>query len=105
MPSPTEISVAQLGRIIGLPSAPQLVDVCARDARYPDRRVLPTAHVLRPETVASWAQQLSGRRVVVYCEDGGHVSQGTAAWLRQAGADAQTLEGGFEAWCKAEQPL
>jgi hypothetical protein len=42
--------------------------------------------------------------VVVYCRDGGDVSQGTAAWLRQAGIDAQTLEGGFEAWCKAEQP-
>jgi rhodanese-related sulfurtransferase len=105
MPSPTEISVAQLSRIIGLPSAPMLVDVQLYDDHGLGRRVLPTARQMKSETVSSWAQNFSGRRVIVYCRDGGDVSQGTAAWLRQAGIDAQTLEGGFEAWRKADQPL
>jgi rhodanese-related sulfurtransferase len=103
MPSPTEISVAQLSRIIGLPAAPMLVDVCPCDERGSGRHVLPTARQMESQTVSTWAHNFSGRRVIVYCRDGGNVSQGTAAWLRHAGIDAQTLEGGFEAWRKADQ--
>src|SRR5450432_1738035 len=105
MPSPTEISVAQLSRIIGLPGTPLLVDVRPCDERGSSRHVLPTARPMKAHTVAAWAHSFSGRRVIVYCRDGGNVSQGTAAWLRQAGIDAQTLEGGFEAWREAGQPL
>jgi rhodanese-related sulfurtransferase len=104
MPSPTEISVAQLSRIIGLPGTPLLVDVRPCDERGSSRHVLPTARPMKAHTVAAWAHSFSGRRVIVYCQDGGNVSQGTAAWLRQAGIDAQTLEGGFEAWREADQP-
>jgi rhodanese-related sulfurtransferase len=104
MPSPTEISVAQLSRIIGLPGAPMLVDVRPCDDRDTGRHLLPTARQMESQTVSTWAHTFSGRRVIVYCRDGGDVSQGTAAWLRQAGIDAQTLEGGFEAWRKADQP-
>ena len=32
---------------------------------------------------------------------GKKLSQGVAAWLRHAGARAENLEGGFEAWVKA----
>src|SRR5258705_11927291 len=60
---------------------------------------------MKSETVSIWAHSYSGRRVIVYCRDGGDASQGTAAWLRQAGIDAQTLEGGFEAGAEADQPL
>jgi len=103
MPLPTEISVTQLSRIIGLPDAPMLVDVRSSDEGGSDRYVLPTARHANPQTVATWAENFSGHRVILYCRDGGDVSQGTAAWLRQAGIDAQTLEGGFEAWRKADQ--
>jgi rhodanese-related sulfurtransferase len=105
MPSPTEISVTQLSRIIGLPGAPVLVDFRPDDDGGPGRRLLPTARRMEPQTVSAWARNFSGQRVIVYCRDGGHVSQGTAAWLRQAGIDVQTLEGGFEAWREADQPL
>jgi rhodanese-related sulfurtransferase len=105
MPSPTEISVAQLSRIIGLPGAPMMVDVRQCDEGGSHRHTLPTAQQMKSETVSTWAHNFSGRRVIVYCRNGGDVSQGTAAWLRQAGIDAQTLEGGFEAWRQADQPL
>jgi rhodanese-related sulfurtransferase len=105
MPSPTEISVTQLSRIIGLPGAPTLVDVRQCDDRGSELSLLPTARQMNSETVSAWATNLSGQRVIVYCRDGGNLSHGTAAWLRQAGIDAQTLEGGFEAWREAGQPL
>lgn len=104
MPSPTEISVTQLSRIIGLPGAPVLVDVRPCYGHDLGRQALPTARQMKSETVPIWAHSFSGRRVIVYCRNGGDVSQGTAAWLRQAGIDAQTLEGGFEAWRQADQP-
>jgi rhodanese-related sulfurtransferase len=105
MPSPTEISVSQLSRIIGLPGAPMLIDTRPSDDGRSHSHLLPTARQMKSAAVSDWAHNFAGRRVIVYCRDGGDVSQGTAAWLRQAGIDAQTLEGGFEAWCKAEQPL
>jgi rhodanese-related sulfurtransferase len=104
MPSPTEISVSQLSRIIGLPGTPMLVDVRPCDQGGSHRHVLPTARQMNSQTVSAWAHSLTGQRVIVYCADGGDVSQGTAAWLRHAGIDAQTLEGGFEAWRKTDQP-
>jgi rhodanese-related sulfurtransferase len=105
MPSPTEISVTQLSRVIGLPGAPALVDVRPCDDGGSGRRLLPTARHMESQTVSTWAHVFAGQRVIVYCRDGGAASQGTAAWLRQAGIDAQTLEGGFEAWSEAGQPL
>ncbi len=40
----------------------------------------------------------AGKSVVVVCQRGQKLSEGTAAWLRHAGARAENLEGGFEAW-------
>jgi rhodanese-related sulfurtransferase len=107
MPSPTEISIEQLSRIIGLPGAPTLVDVRPGDGdgSDTDRSLLPTARRMNAQSISSWAHNFSGRHVVVYCRDGGNISQGTAAWLRQAGIGAETLAGGFDAWRAADQPL
>ena len=44
-------------------------------------------------------------QVVVVCQRGQKLSEGTAAWLRHDGIEAQTLEGGFEAWEKAGELL
>jgi rhodanese-related sulfurtransferase len=105
MPSPVEITVPQLGRLIGLPGAPAFLDVRSPEDIEIDSRLIPTARALSSQTLSNWAAQYSGQRLVVYCRDGGHISRGIAAWLRQAGCIAQTLEGGFEAWRKANQPL
>jgi rhodanese-related sulfurtransferase len=105
MPSPTEITVPQLSRLIGLPGAPTIIDVRPLEELQSDPRLLPAARHVDSGALSNWCRDYSGQRVVVCCRDGGHVSQGTAAWLRNAGVEAETLEGGFEAWREAGQLL
>ena len=105
MPSTTEITVAQLSRLVGLPTSPRLIDVRTDEDYAADPCLLPGArrcdHLLLPR----WQDEYRGKPVVVVCQRGLKLSQGVAAWLRHAGVDAQTLEGGFEAWRAAGQPL
>ncbi|MBI3436652.1 MAG: chromate resistance protein [Proteobacteria bacterium] len=105
MPSPTEITAAQLSRLVGLPGTPALIDVRPAEAFAADPRLLPTAWHRDFSAVAAWGASHAGRPVIVYCRDGGDISQGTAAWLRQAGIDAQSIEGGFDAWRDARLTL
>ena len=52
-----------------------------------------------PERVGEWAGELPrASDVVVYCVDGGEISQGVANALRERGPTARYLQGGFEAW-------
>jgi rhodanese-related sulfurtransferase len=101
MPGFNEISAPQLGRLIGLPDAPVVLDVRSDDAHARDPRLIPTALRRDARTVETWGPALTGRRVVVSCQHGASLSQGAAAWLRQQGAEAEPLEGGHEAWVAA----
>jgi len=101
MPSPTEISASQLSRLIGLPDAPSIVDVRTPEHFDADPRIIPGALRRAHDDVASWAHAYDGRHVVVTCKGGGKLSQGVAAWLRHEGIEAETLEGGHEAWLAA----
>jgi rhodanese-related sulfurtransferase len=101
MPSPTEIAVSQLGRLIGLPDAPVLLDVRSDEHFAADPRFIPGARRRDHRTVETWAESLRGQHVVVYCQHGHKSSQGVAAWLRQEGAEAESLEAGFDAWMQA----
>ena len=105
MPSPTDITPAQLARRIGLPDAPDLIDTRIDDDLAADPRMLPGAIRRSHRDTASWAALYAGRNVVVTCQRGAKLSQGTAALLRHAGAHAETLAGGFEAWRDANLPL
>src|SRR5262245_18833791 len=105
MPSPTEITVAQLSRLVGLPDAPVLVDVRSEEDYQADPRLLPTARQHASTAVAGWSRRYEGRPVVLICRNGGTPSQAVAARLRHEGLDAQTLEGGYDAWCNDRQPL
>lgn len=105
MPSNTEITVSQLQRLVGLPNAPTLIDVRIPDDIAADPRFMPCAEFRSHKDVASWARAYQGANVVVSCQRGLKLSQGVAAWLRTEGIDAQTLEGGHEAWCDAGAPL
>ena len=105
MPSTTEITTQQLSRLIGLPNAPAIIDVRIDEDYAADPRLLPSARRRDFRGTQEWAPHYRGRTVVVTCQKGLKLSQGAAAWMRHAGIDAQTLEGGFETWKAAGQPL
>src|SRR5262249_19449813 len=105
MPSNTEITVPQLSRLIGLPDTPVLIDVRSADDYRADPRLLPASCRRDYHALSDWAPSFYGRPVIVICEGGLKLSQGVAAFLRNEGIDAQTLEGGFEAWRDAGQLL
>jgi rhodanese-related sulfurtransferase len=94
-----------LSRLIGLPDAPVVIDVRIPDDLAADPRLLPCAVLRSHRDVRDWAEAYRGQSVVVVCQRGQKLSEGVAAWLRHAGAQAENLEGGFEAWRAAEAPL
>ena len=104
MPATTAISSDKLVRLVGTPACPVIVDVRTDEdfAALPVR--IPGAARRRFESVEGWAPEFSGQTVVVACARGGGISAGVAAWLRDAGARAETLEGGVEAWVRAGLP-
>jgi len=101
MAAPDTITAAQLFRLIGTPDAPLILDVRADDDRAADPRALPASLSRDPHSVADWAGDYAGQAVVVADHQGAKLAQGVAAWLRQAGARAEYLEGGFDAWAEA----
>ena len=103
MASPTEISVQQLVRLVGLPDQPVILDVRVDEDFDADPRIIPGATRRDYRTVESWAESYAGVAVVVTCQRGEKLSQGVAAWLREAGAEsAESLEGGHDAWVLAK---
>jgi len=105
MPSTTEITVAQLARLVGLPTAPVIIDVRIAEDFAADPRLLPATARRSFQDVTAWMAAFAGSSVVVVCQKGLKLSQGVVAWMRHAGIDAQTLEGGFEAWRSAGEVL
>jgi len=71
MPSPTEISAAQLSRLIGLPTAPVIIDVRTDEDYAAAPRLIPGSVRRDPFDVTNWSHE---------------------------GIPAETLEGGFVAW-------
>lgn len=105
MPSPTEITVSQLSRLIGTPAVPVLIDVCIDDDFNDDPRFIPSAFRHPASDIAALVPSLQGKSVVVICQKGKKMSQGAAAILRGHGIEAETLEGGNFAWRDAGEPL
>jgi rhodanese-related sulfurtransferase len=105
MPSPTEITVQQLARLVGLPGVPSIIDVRKDEEFTSDPRLVPTAQRHSSIVAVEWWRRYADQPIVVVCQSGRMHSQATAARLRHEGLDAKTLEGGHEAWCEARQPL
>ena len=105
MPAPDAITVAQLSRLLGLPDSPCVIDVRIPEDKAADQRCIPTATWRNWREVAAWGAGFRGRRVVVSCQRGLKLSQGVAAWLRHMGIEAESLEGGHEAWVAAKALL
>jgi rhodanese-related sulfurtransferase len=104
MSSYTSISPDKLSRLIGTGGAPALIDVRIDEDFAADPRLIPGAVRRSHLDVQDWASQMTGKSVVVVCNKGQKLSEGTAAWLRCGGIEAEVLEGGHLAWKQAELP-
>lgn len=105
MPAPDAISCEQLARLLGTPKSPTILDVRREAVRTSDPRLLPGARCLSeaeisPDKLTALAAEMSGP-VVVVCAEGHRLSQGTAAWLRHEGVQAEYMLGGQAAWVAA----
>ncbi len=103
MTAPTEISVSQLSRLVGLPDAPLLIDCRTDDDFAADPTLIPGAR--RHSFDAMDQLPISAARVVLYCQKGLKLSQGAAALLRCRGVAAETLETGHFGWRDAGLPM
>lgn len=98
MPAPNEITVSRLDRLIGTPDCPAIVDLCTDEDFSEDPYLIPSAARHPFTDLPGLAAKLRGKRVVVYCQKGGKLSQGAASWLRGDGIAAEFLQGGMYAW-------
>jgi rhodanese-related sulfurtransferase len=105
MPSPTQITVSQLSRLLGTPAAPTVIDVCIDDDFNEDPRLIPTAMRHSFIDIEALVEQLDIKQVVVVCQKGLKLRQGAAALLRLRSIRAESLEGGNFAWRDAGQSL
>ena len=79
MPATTVITTQQFSRLIGLPHCPAVVDVRIDDGYRTDPRLVPGSLRRDYRVIASWAADYRGKSVVVVCERGQKLSEGTAA--------------------------
>ncbi len=105
MSSYDSISPEKLSRLIGTPHAPSLIDVRIDEDFKTDPRLIPCSVRRSHLAIDDWGGGLIGRSVIVICHKGQKLSEGTAAWLRHAGVEAEILDGGFVAWEAARLPL
>jgi rhodanese-related sulfurtransferase len=102
MSSYTSISPDKLSRLLGTANAPTLVDVRIDEDFAADPRLIPGATRRSHLNVQDWAPGLAGQSVVLSCQQGQKLSEGTAAWLRHGGIAAEVLAGGHLAWKEAD---
>lgn len=105
MSAPNSIKSEKLARLVGTPAAPVVIDVRTPEDFEADPRIIPAAVKRSHQTVSEWGKELAGKSAIVVCHHGAKLSEGTAAWLRQLGCDAVSLEGGFVEWEAGKLPL
>ena len=102
MPAPNEITVPQLLRLIGTPNCPVIVDI-SLDPDFAEDPYLIPGSFRHPHTdLPGLKQRLAGRPCVVTCQRGIKLSQGLVARLRNAGLQAEYLQGGMYGWRDAK---
>jgi rhodanese-related sulfurtransferase len=105
MPAFASIAPDKLARLIGTAKAPIIIDVREDESLEADERLIPASIHLPFADAEQWGPAYRGRSVAVSCQRGKKLAEGAAAWLRHYGAEAEVLEGGFEAWRDAGLPL
>jgi rhodanese-related sulfurtransferase len=98
------IAPDKLSRLIGTPACPVLVDVRTDEDFEADPNLIPGAMRRSHADVAEWAPGLPRQTFIAICRNGREISEGVAAWLRHAGASANILDGGTDAWAKENLP-
>jgi rhodanese-related sulfurtransferase len=101
MSSVNSIAAEKLARLIGTPKCPALLDVRTDDDFSADPRLVPGSVRRLSDTAGDWSAEVQGRSAVVICHSGLKLSHGVAALLREAGASAEVLDGGFAAWAQS----
>jgi rhodanese-related sulfurtransferase len=105
MSGQNSIKCEKLNRLIGTATTPLVIDVRIDEDFAADPVFIPGSFRKNYRDVSEWGQSLSGKPAIVICHHGAKLSEGTAAWLRQFGCDAISLEGGFVAWQNLGLPL
>ena len=105
MPAINAISPDKLARLIGTPGCPTIIDLRSDAEVTADSRSIPGSRRRSFAALAEWAADYAGQDVIITCRSGDAPSHGAAAWLRQTGADAELLEGGFAGWATAGLPF
>lgn len=99
------IAVDKFARLIGTPRCPAIIDL-RTDAEFDaDSRLIPGSRRRSLAALSDWAPDFAGNTAIVVCAQGDAPSHGAAAWLRQAGIDADVVEGGFRGWAEAGNVL
>ncbi|SFI89646.1 hypothetical protein SAMN03159338_0240 [Sphingomonas sp. NFR04] len=101
MPFTNAITADKLVRLIATPRSPAIIDIRGPSDFDALPQLIPGATRRSLAQLEHWA---AGTPVLLVCSDGRAVSQGAAAWLRQAGIAAEVLEGGMAAWVAAGRP-
>lgn len=104
MSSIYSISPQNLSRLVGTPKAPLIIDVRTEEDFASDPRLVPGS-LRRTAALVESAHEIKGRLLTIVCHKGAKLSQGFAAYLRNEGASAEVLDGGFVAWRDAGLPL
>jgi rhodanese-related sulfurtransferase len=99
------ISPDTLHTQLGTAAAPLLLD-CRHAAEFDvDNALIVGAVRLAPDAVPHCLKDLrAGRDVVVYCADGGDVSQSSATTLAKTGANVAYLKHGMAGWRERQLP-
>lgn len=102
---PNIISVSALYQLIGTDQCPIILDVRIPDDFEDDPRLIPGAIKRDFDIIDALADEFCGNQLVIYCQKGLKISQGTAALLRDEVVQAAILEGEQFAWRDAELPM
>ncbi|MEM9210603.1 MAG: sulfurtransferase/chromate resistance protein [Pseudomonadota bacterium] len=105
MPGPFEISVDQLTKLIGTPSAPVIVDLRIEEDFAQDETLVPGSVRWDFEDFYGLRDFVEDRHTVTLCHKGRKISQGVAAQLRSTGVSVDVLEGGHVTWREAGAPV
>ncbi len=96
------ISVQELKEVVANANV-TVLDVRLLEDYRANAVLIPGASYVNPDNIEAWASSIpKDAKVVVYCVKGKWVSQKAANYLSEQGIETYTLDGGIEAWQKAD---